>query len=221
MEPDRAFLKLVGQAALCNPPTLDNTWHLTADLLRREVPGDLVECGVFAGVQPAIMAKVCQIAGDPRRVHLFDSFVGIPQAGPRDDRTITDCIGAPGPDSLGALVSTGVSSCSVESVQRNMANWGVDANRFVYHPGWFQHTVPSADIESIAFLRLDGDLYDSTKVCLDHLYPRLARGGYCVIDDYALTGCRLAVTEYLATVGESPEIVTIEGGGGPVYWRRS
>lgn len=221
MEPDRAFLQLVGQAALCNPPTLVNTWDLTVDLLRRGVPGDLVECGVFAGVQPAAMARVCQLFGDSsRRVHLFDSFAGIPQAGPHDDRTITDCIGVPASESVGALVSTGVSACSVESVQRNMANWGVDAGRLVYHPGWFQHTVPTAGIGPIALLRLDGDLYESTKVCLEHLYPKLSLGGYCVIDDYALTGCRLAVTEYLASIGESPEIITIEGGGGPVYWRR-
>jgi hypothetical protein len=55
---------------------------------------------------------------------------------------------------------------------------------------------------------------------LDNSQLNVSVGGYCVIDDYALTGCRLAVTEYLASIGESPEIITIEGGGGPVYWRR-
>lgn len=220
---DKAWLDIVARAALCNRPTLDNTWQLTDDALLRNVPGDLVECGVFAGVQPAVMARVCQVRKANRLVHLFDSFAGIPMAGEKDDRTITDCIGKPPEGKVGALVSSGVSVCTIESVQRNMKNWSIDPGRLRYHKGWFQDTVPVAakEIKSIAVLRLDGDLYESTKVCLEHLYPLLSLGGYCIIDDYALTGCRKAVNEYLFGIKERPDVYRVPGGGGPVYWKRA
>jgi O-methyltransferase len=75
----------------------------------------------------------------------------------------------------------------------------------VYHEGLFEDTVPNADIKEIAFLRLDGDLYSSTKVCMEHLYPKLVRGGWFCVDDFNLSGCRKAVLDYVVPA--------------PVYWR--
>jgi O-methyltransferase len=64
---------------------------------------------------------------------------------------------------------------------------------------------------------LDGDLYESTKICLEYLFPKIVKGGYLAIDDYALTGCRLAVTEYLEKQNIKLTFTPIEGGGGPVW----
>jgi O-methyltransferase len=36
--------------------------------------------------------------------------------------------------------------------------------------GWFQHTLPSAPVERLAVLRLDGEMYESTIVALRSLY---------------------------------------------------
>jgi hypothetical protein len=218
----RAFLDIVAQQALCNRPTLDNTWDLTADVIARNVPGDLVETGVFAGAQPAVMARVCDVTRSTKRVHLFDSFVGIPMAGEHDGN-FTDCVGVPPPGKIGALETTGVSACSLAGVQANMRRWGIDPTRLRYYEGWFQNTVPPAagKIGPIALLRLDGDLYESTRVCLENLYPLLSPGGYCIIDDYALTGCRRAVDEYLATIGEIPTVIAVDGGAGVSYWRKT
>ena len=68
-----------------------------------------------------------------------------------------------------------------------------------FHVGWFQNTVPvdAGKLGPIALLRLDGDWYDSTKVCLEHLYPLLSRGGIVIMDDYwAWEGCLKATDEY-------------------------
>jgi O-methyltransferase len=67
-------------------------------------------------------------------------------------------------------------------------------------------------------LRLDGDLYESTIQALDALYPRLSPGGFCIIDDYVITACRKAVTDYRAKHRVSAEIVGIDGSG--VMWRK-
>lgn len=74
-----------------------------------------------------------------------------------------------------------------------------------YHKGWFQNTLPlkSNAIKEIAILRIDGDWYASTKVCLEYLYDKVVPGGFVIIDDYGTyEGCRKAVHEFLDARGE-------------------
>lgn len=212
-------VSLAGRALLGNPPTLAFTRDMCRALIDDHVPGTFVECGVGAGCHPAVMAAVLAERGDTvRSVHLFDSFEGIPIAGPEDAEQPGD------PASMrrdGALESSGVSASSAPSVRANLVSWGVSLERCVFHAGWFQDTVARAaeTLGPIALLRLDGDLYESTRVCLDALYPLVVPGGVVVIDDYALVGCRKAVDRCLASREEHPQIQAIQGGGGPVWWR--
>jgi len=207
----------VRHAGLVPMPVYSNTFDLARDVLDRDVPGDFAECGVFAGAQVALMALAAE--GHPnlrgRRFHLFDSFEGIPMAGPQD--TEQPGVG-PVENGSGELVTSGVSACSMKSVQVNMARWGVDRSRLVYHEGWFQDTVPHRWHvgRSIALLRLDGDLYDSTFVCLRHLYPHLSDGGICIVDDCNLAGCLRAVEDYFG--GKPPERAVVPDGGGCEWW---
>jgi hypothetical protein len=77
-----------------------------------------------------------------------------------------------------------------------------------FHVGWFQDRVPTdaSSIGSVALLHLDGDWYESTKICLDHLYANVSSGGFVVIDDYGTyDGCRRAVDAFLAALpGRGP-----------------
>lgn len=156
------------------------------------VAGDLVECGVFAGAQAAATALAVMESGESRRVHLFDTFTGIPAAGPHDREFIE--AGHP----------AGLSACSIAQVRGYMDAWGIPADLLVYHEGLFADTVPTADLGAIAMLRLDGDLYDSTKVCIEYLYPKLSKGGVLVADDFGLSGCRKAVSEFFEATGFPP-----------------
>lgn len=203
MMPDRwkAWIdsKVAGHG-LCPVQTLYLTAELTSMLLEENVDGDYVECGVFQGAHPAIMGHVLQEFNRPARIHLFDSFEGIPEAGPKD--SMQPGIGKKAPDAAGRLVSTGVSVCSLAAVKSNMQRWGIEADRLAYYEGWFQRTIPEAafTIKRIAFLRLDADLYESTAVALKHLEPRLVDGGILVVDEYddPGVGARQAVDEYFA-----------------------
>jgi hypothetical protein len=70
-----------------------------------------------------------------------------------------------------------------------------------FHAGWFQETLRAlpAGFGAIALLRIDGDWYESTKICLEVLFPKVVSGGIVVIDDYGKwSGCREAVDEFLA-----------------------
>lgn len=83
---------------------------------------------------------------------------------------------------------------------------GYPPDKVFYHKGWFQNTVPAdkQNIKSIAILRLDGDWYDSTKVCIENLYDKVVPGGFVIFDDYGLyEGCKKAVDEFFESRKES------------------
>lgn len=202
-------LETIGLAALSNAGDFRSSYELAARCIREEIPGDFVECGVFGGSQAAAMARAiwaCPQPDIPRRVHLFDSFEGVPEPGPQDG------------DFRAGGHTKGASACSLEAVQANMKQWGVPAELLVYHKGMFMmrgfigddNAATNAALwpERIAILRLDLDLYDGTLAALNLLYPVLVPGGFCIIDDYALDGCRQAVLEYMG------------GGFPPIYWQK-
>lgn len=216
-------LAVFGQRALSKPNTVLNSYELAADCIKRGILGDFVECGVFAGTQSAAMALANEVNNGGRRSHLFDSFEGLPNPGPRDDSTITSLTDQYHCPKDGKLVSSGIDVCTVAQVEQHMKEWGINPDNLWYYEGWFQETVQEAAemgaIGPVAVLRLDGDYYESTKVCLEHLHPLVQPGGYVIVDDYALTGCKVAMMEYWGQHNISPTVITIPDGGGPVYYQ--
>lgn len=201
----REWFEEVTKSQLGHIEHLTMTYELASMVIRENIPGDFVECGVYAGAQCAAMAKALQYHGvTSRRVHLFDSFQGLPPAAPVDEEIYA---------AWGDKATDPKAVCSLVRVQNNMRNWGIPNSLLVYWPGWFNETVPEAvseraqefRIKQIAMLRLDGDLYSSTKVCMDHLYPLCVRGACVIVDDWNLTGTRKAVNEMVMPA--------------PIYWR--
>ena len=113
-----------------------------------------------------------------------------------------------------------VLAVSLEEVKANIARYGLLDDRVQFLPGWFEDTLPTAPVERLAILRLDGDLYESTRQALDALYPRLSPGGFVVVDDYgAIDACRQARSTSTARPTASPSRSTwIDRDG--VFWRR-
>ncbi|MGH8983462.1 MAG: TylF/MycF/NovP-related O-methyltransferase [Acidimicrobiia bacterium] len=190
---------------------LDNVEECIADVLRRGVPGDLLEAGVWRGGTTILMrAVLAAYEDDERRVWVADSFQGLPK---------------PDPESFPAdagldYTSQAELSVGVRQVRMNFARYGLLDDRVAFLPGWFKDTLPSAPVERLAVMRLDGDLYGSTMDALEALYPKLSVGGYCIIDDYgALEACRRAVDDYRAAHGITEEIRAVDWTG--VYWQRT
>ncbi|AYE95589.1 macrocin O-methyltransferase [Mycobacterium paragordonae] len=180
-------------------------------VLTDNIPGDLVECGVWRGGASILMRAVLRAYGDETRcVWLADSFQGVPRpdvANYRIDEGIRLDLAK---DYLGV---------SQAEVAANFDRYGLLDDRVRFLPGWFKETLHDAPIDCISVLRLDGDLYESTIQALDALYPRLSPGGFCIIDDYhSIDACRQAVADYRARHGVSEEILEIDGSG--VLWRR-
>lgn len=171
------------------------TYDCTKRLLKDNVPGVFVECGVASGSQIGAMQECMQNVGVSRKIYGFDSFEGIPFAGVNDAEQ--PGIGKKDLSKEGVLESSGISSHSQDAVLQNFKRWGLSTDNLVLIKGWFENTIPDYKIGKIALLRLDGDLYSSTKVCLEHLLGKVSKGGLVIIDDYQLAGCRKAVHEFI------------------------
>lgn len=168
----------------------------------KDAPGVYVECGVAAGAQIIAMA-----AGAPNKtIYAFDSFEGIPLPSNKDNQmpgirmlTMEEQLELPNPGEQ-VLESSGATSVSVEDFVNHLVNSGVNFEWVFWVVGWFEESLPKwLELHSdtdIAILRLDGDLYNSTYVCLQNLYPKVIKGGIVIIDDWALSGCRAAVEQY-------------------------
>ena len=102
----------------------------------------------------------------------------------------------------------------------NFERYGLLDDQVEFVVGWFRDSLPGAPIDRIAVLRLDGDLYESTMEALDPLYPKLAVGGYCIVDDFGtIEACASAVNDYRARHHITDEIIDVDGRG--AYWRKS
>lgn len=167
--------------------TIELTHQCAQYAIDNNIPGLFVECGIACGNN---LAAMC-LAG--RTGVGFDSFEGIPWAGEND--TEQPGIGKINKNKIGVLETSGITVHGWEDVVKNFERWGLTNYRLI--KGWFQHTLTEEEFpESIAVLRLDGDLYESTLICLERLYPCLSKGGILIIDDWQLEGCRKAFDDY-------------------------
>lgn len=155
-------------------------------VVRNHVDGDVVECGCARGGSAALMALSLRQLGERRNLWLFDTFEGLP-APTADD-----------PDYEIAELFTGSCLGRLNEVQELFRRDGV-AEGVHFVKGLFQETLPSSPIERIALLHVDGDWYESVKVCLETLYDKVVPGGVIQFDDYGYwKGARKAVDEFLA-----------------------
>lgn len=156
----------------------------------RDVPGCVVECGVWRG---GMIAGLADVLGPDRTYFLFDSFEGLPPARAID-----------GPAALAWQANTEgpwyFDNCRAEAAVAEQAMRRSAAKEFHLVKGWFDQTVPAFEPPApIALLRLDADWYDSMIICLRSLHRFLAEQGVILIDDYHVwDGCTRAVHQFLA-----------------------
>ncbi len=167
----------------------------------RRTPGCVVECGVWRG---GMIAGIADVLGPDRHYFLFDSFEGLPPAREIDGKQAIAW------QNDADLQKSG-KNCTASEEEAGAAMKRSRATSYSLVKGWFNVTVPSFNFPSpIAVLRLDGDWYDSTRVCLENLFPRVADGGVVIIDDYyAWNGCARAVNEFISRVDSPDEVIRL------------
>ena len=173
---------------------------------RWQIPGAIVECGVWRG--GAIMAAALtlkHLGVTDRTFYLYDTFCGMPAPSEYDSRLG----GSVNPQEKFCLLQTGPDSsdwcrASLDEVRQNLATTRYDFNRFKFVEGKVEETIPGTLPDEIAILRLDTDWYESTKHEMIHLFPRLVSKGVLIVDDYhTWSGSKKAVDEFLAAANVS------------------
>ncbi|MDH3245569.1 MAG: TylF/MycF family methyltransferase [Saprospiraceae bacterium] len=190
---------------------LENIEFCVNQIIKDNIEGDFIETGVWRGGATIFMRALLRINNIlDRTVWVADSFEGLPQPDlkkyPKDqgDRHY--------------LVEE--LAVSLDEVKANFTKYDLLDDQVRFVKGWFRDTLPTAPIRKLALLRLDGDMYESTIVALESLYPKLTNGGFVIIDDWgAVEGCKKAVIDFRKKYNISEKIIEIDWTG--IYWRKS
>jgi len=195
----RTVIETVRPFTMTSPERILALRDAVRHITKHRIAGDIVECGVWRGGSMMAAALTLLECGDRRRLHLFDTFEGMPPPAEAD----RDLHGTDAAELLAAEDrQTGGTWCyaTLDDVRANVLATGYPEDLVHFVPGRVEETIPQHAPEQIAILRLDTDWYESTRHELEHLYPRLAVGGVLIIDDYGhWQGARRAVDEYIDT----------------------
>ena len=168
---------------------LQLTEQLCLDAIKNNIPGDFAEAGVARGIHGIVMNSVAK----DQKVWLFDSFEGISKHGPEDVEW-TEVHGER--KEADPRASDGITSHSINEVRGHIFAAGQTMDNFRFVKGWFADTLPHLD-QNLKFsvLRLDVDLYSPYMDCFQYLLPKLSPGGWLILDDFVLSGCKRAITD--------------------------
>jgi O-methyltransferase len=206
---DRSVLSIMDAArpyTVSSPERLAALCSAVEYVVRHEIPGAFVECGLWRGGSLyAVALRLRQLGAMDRELIGFDTFSGMTEPTEHD----VDYTGAPAahPPILEALSraanrvfgSPGQAQpgTSRDEVFALLASSGYDPARIRLVEGPVEKTLPEHAPDAVALLRLDTDWYESTRHELEHLYPRLCTGGVLLINDYGhYRGARKAVDDY-------------------------
>jgi len=214
LEPE--FLELY---ELCREQTMTSIERMYAlytavrHVVESGIEGDFAECGVWRGGSVMLMAYTLRRLGrTDRTLWLYDTFSGMT---PPSSNDVQEMTGRSAADILAGSPKSdddpfwGVAPRVI--VEKNLAAMGYPREQIRFVAGDVLETIPGSAPERLALLRLDTDWYASTRHELEQLYPRLARGGVLIVDDYGYwRGARKATDEYFATLPRRPLLHRID-----------
>jgi O-methyltransferase len=189
---------------------LKNIQWCAAQIFEAGTEGDFLEAGVCQG-GASIYMRALQVAygQEHRRMWVADSFQGLPP--PRSE------------------VDAGLDfteermpwlAASLTAVQDNFRTYDLLSDHVRFVKGWFSKSLQGCEVERIALLRIDADLYESTRDVLQALYDRVAAGGFIIVDDYhAFRACRTAVDEFRTRRGIVDPLRRVDWTA--TYWQKT
>jgi O-methyltransferase/8-demethyl-8-(2,3-dimethoxy-alpha-L-rhamnosyl)tetracenomycin-C 4'-O-methyltransferase len=185
--------------------------RLVQRTLDEGVAGHFAETGIWRGGCCIMMRAVLAANGvKNRNVYAFDSFEGLPK--PNE---------ALYPADKGLMLNEYTEfEVGLEQVKDNFSRYGLLDDQVKFVKGYFENTLPTFTDGPFALLRLDGDLYESTILALEHLYPKLSPGGFVVIDDYGcIPQCAKAVDDFRSKHAIDDPLTWVDWTG--LWWRKS
>jgi len=213
-EKDALFLEIESTFPenLIVDPTVFSTYINTRYIVENELPGDIIEFGVFWGKQVYVIAStLLALKCFDRRIFLYDTFSGMPEPGEFDAKLKFDW----SKDDVRIKWEKMRRSdhndwcfSSLEAVRNVVFSSGYPESNFHFVVGDVLDTLNDKSHSSIAFCRLDTDWYESTKHIIQSVYPQVVGRGVVAIDDYgSWAGARKATDDYLQTLKYKPLLV--------------
>lgn len=173
-------------------------------IIKGNIPGDFVECGVWKGGVAMLMAfTATKLKDKKRKIYLFDTFQGMTLPG-KFDALLSDNTSAKEIyKNSKKKEKDSYTWCyaDLNSVKSNLSSTKYPKKNLIFVEGDVQQTLKQKNNlpKAISILRLDTDFFESTKIELETLYPRLSIGGVVIIDDYGTwTGTKKACDDYFA-----------------------
>lgn len=205
IKPDSDFEEIY---QICRPFTMTSKERMYAlyqgciYVIKNNIDGDFVECGVWKGGSAMIIAYVLKKLNQKRKIYLYDTFQGMPEPSEHD----FGLTGDEDPEVIRLNWKNNQSEsynkwcyAPLKEVRKNILMTGYDRERVFLVKGKVENTIPKNIPSKIALLRLDTDWYGSTKHELNYLYPRLVERGVLIIDDYGhWAGSKKAVDDYFS-----------------------
>jgi len=213
---DAAFISSLRPYTMTSAERLWSLVNAVRYVVAEDIAGDLVECGVWRGGSVMAMAgELVRLGITDRRIWLYDTFAGM------TDPTDVDIEAGTGVSAGQMLSQTEVGDgnnvwcvARKRDVEANVFATGYPRDLFTLVEGDVVQTLETEVPPRLAILRLDTDWYESTAKSLEILYPRLAVGGVCILDDYGhWLGARTAVDDYFRNHGPRPYMHPIDYSG--------
>lgn len=190
---------------LCRPYTMTSNENMYALYMAikyiadNNIPGDLIECGVWKGGSAMLMAyTLLENENKTKNIYLYDTFAGMAEPSEIDISRVNSSSAYKIWKKRKKKNYNAWCYSSFNEVSANMLKTKYPRKKIFLVEGKVENTIPKIAPEKISLLRLDTDWYKSTKHELIHLFPRLSKGGVLIIDDYgSWEGARKATDGYI------------------------
>jgi O-methyltransferase len=196
-EEDIEIISKVQPYTQTSPERIYGLTKAVSYIIENEVQGGVVECGVWkGGSMMAVALCLLKLGIRNRDLFLFDTFEGMPAPQEVDVSVVGEHASWLYRQKL--EIGEAWNQAGISEVRQAIAETGYDMKHVHLIKGRVEETLPKCAPSSISLLRLDTDLYQSTRHELIHLFPLLTSRGVLIIDDYGyFKGARLAVDEYI------------------------
>lgn len=184
---------------------LTNIQECFENVVKNKIKGDFIETGVWRGGGSIFAAGLNKYLQAGMKIYVADSFKGLPPPDPKysadngDNHYLVEFL-----------------AVDLETVKDNFKRYDLLDDNVIFIKGFFETSLKNNNIEALSILRLDGDMYSSTIQVLEELYDKVSIGGFIIIDDYALKGCKDAVDDFRKERNISSPLIKIDWTG--YYW---
>lgn len=183
---------------------LDNLEYCINSIISNNIPGAIVECGVWRGGACIFANGVLKENSIERNIYVCDVFDGT------FPKPLQECDEWTEKHDFNPLI------VSLQQVKKNFTKFNLLTDNVIFKKGWFSDSLGSIK-EPISILRIDGDTYQSTMDSLV-LEPLIPSGGYIIMDDWAIDVSKKAFLDYFNGRVTENDVIPVDSLS--VYWKK-